>query len=287
MSYLWFAWATPILYGLSGIIGKISSKHHISNPWLFNFVWIFLTFIFIVPFAVAAGFGWPADWTSMLILSLTNAVSSILYVFCLYRMDVSVLAPLYSLRIPLVVLLGAILFQEALSPVQIFLIGLVFIAGIFVGVDERMSIKSFFNRNMGLVFLTMFISALFNISVKFASLRNGFWEIVFWSNLLGFLFLLPTIPLFLSDVRSIKPTRYSGLVWSTVFTTLALLASFKALGNNVSITIVIMSLPLSMVFAIALSFISPKLLEKHTVKVYAIRLCAAAVMVVSALVLSK
>lgn len=287
MSYLWFAWATPIMYGLSGIIGKISSKHHISNPWLFNFVWMFLTFIFIIPFAVAAGFGWPEDWISMLILSLTNAVSSLLYVFCLYRMDVSILAPLYSLRTPLVVLLGVILFQETLNPLQTLLIGFVFIAGIFVGIDERMSIKSFFVRNAGLVLFTMLISALFNISVKYASLRNGFWEVVFWSNLVGFLFLLPTIPLFISELRSVKPTRYGGLVWSTIFTTLALLASFKALGDNVSITIVIMSLPLSMVFAITLSFISPKLLEKHTVKVYAIRLCAAAVMVVSALILSK
>jgi hypothetical protein len=39
--------------------------------------------------------------------------------------------------------------------------------------------------------------------------------------------------------------------------------------------------------AIALSFISPKLLEKHSPKVYAIRLIAATVMITAALGLSR
>jgi drug/metabolite transporter (DMT)-like permease len=287
MSYVWFAWATTILYGLSAILGKISSKHQIANPWLFNFFWSLLVFIFIIPFAVTAGFGWPHDWVSMVILSFTNATSGILYVLCLYRMDLSVLAPFYSLRTPLVALLGVLLFHEVLSTMQIFLIGIIFVAGMFVSVDERMSTKSFFNRTIILALFTMLNSAFFNVAIKYALLHNGFGEVVFWSNLLGFLFILPTIPLFISDLKSVKVVRYQGVAWSTALATLALLASYKALGNNVSISIVIMAIPTSMVFAILLSFFFPKLLEKHTVKVYAIRLLAAAVMVGAALGLSK
>ncbi len=287
MSYVLYAWITQIFYALSGIIGKISSKHHIANPWLFNFIWMFLTFIFIVPFAVIAGFGWPKDWTSILILSLTNAASGILYVLSLYKTDLSVLAPFYSLRTPLVVLFGVLLFGETLAQYQILLMVIVFIAGIFVNIDERMSFQSLINKNTALLCVTIFVSALYNISIKYASLSNGYWEVVFWSNLFGVLFLFPTVPLFIKDVRTIKLSRYRGLIWSTVFTTVGLLASFRALGDNVSITIVIMSVPLSMLFAIALSYFFPKLLEKHTTKVYIIRLCTAAVMVASAILLSK
>ncbi len=287
MSYIWFAWATPILLGLGTIIGKISTKYHISNPWLFNFIWMLLTLIFIIPFAMVSRVGLPRDWTSMLVLSFLNATASVLYILCLYRIDVSVLAPIYSLRTPLIVFLGILLFHESLSSIQMILIGLIFIASIFVSIDERMSIKSFFNRDLGLILLTMFNSALFNVSVKYASLRNSFWEVVFWSSLIGFILILPTIPLFISDIRSIKPIRYKGIVWSTIFTTLGLLTSYWALGHNVTITIAIMALPFSMLFAVTLAFISPKLLEKHTVKVYAIRFLAAAVMVSAALGLSK
>jgi drug/metabolite transporter (DMT)-like permease len=286
MSYIWFAWLTALLYGISSIIGKIASKHHLNNPWLFNFVWMLLTFVFVVPFAVWFGFGWPGDWGSILILSLANAVASLLYVFCLYRMDMSVLGPIYSLRTPLIVILGVVLFGETIKLTQIFLIGLIFLASIFVSLDERMSLRLIFNRGLGLIILTMLASAAFNLSVKNASIHNGFWEVVFWSNFLGFLFILPTIPLFQKEACSIKIKRYQGIAWSTVFTTLALLASFRALGSNVGIASAIMCLPLSMIFAIILSFVAPKLLEKHTAKVYAIRICAAAVMVGAAIGLS-
>jgi drug/metabolite transporter (DMT)-like permease len=287
MNYIWYAWATTILYGLGGIIAKISSKYHIDNPWLYNFIWMVMSLLFILPFAVYAGFGWPGDWVSILVLSLTNATSGILYVLCLYRMDVSVLAPSYSLRTPFVVLLGVILFHEALGITQVILIALIFIASIFVSLDEGMKFKSFLNRNMGLILITMINSAFYNVSIKYASMHNGFWEVVFWSNFLGLIFILPTLPLFIKDLKIIRLNKLTGIASSTVFGTLGSLASLRALGNNVSISIAIISLPLSMIFAIALSVFFPKFLEKHTAKVYAIRLIAAAVMVGAAVGLSR
>ena len=65
------------------------------------------------------------------------------------------------------------------------------------------------------------------------------------------------------------------------------LFSVKAFGENISISMTIISLPLAMIMTMALSVVAPKLLEKHTAKVYAIRLSAAAAMFVAALGLSK
>ena len=60
-----------------------------------------------------------------------------------------------------------------------------------------------------------------------------------------------------------------------------------ALRQNISISMTIISLPVSMLFAILFSVFAPKLLEKHTMKVYAIRLIAAGIMVAAALGLSR
>ncbi len=35
MSYITYAWLTAIFYGIGLIVAKLSSKYHVSNPWLF------------------------------------------------------------------------------------------------------------------------------------------------------------------------------------------------------------------------------------------------------------
>jgi hypothetical protein len=108
----------------------------------------------------------------------------------------------------------------------------------------------------------------------------------FWSNLLTVLFLLPTYPLFIKDIRNTPLRHYSGISINTALWTAGLLFSIKALADNVSISMAIMSVPFSMIFALILAFISPKLLESHPPRIYIIRVVSAAVMFASALGLS-
>jgi hypothetical protein len=61
----------------------------------------------------------------------------------------------------------------------------------------------------------------------------------------------------------------------------------SALAVNVGKTSVIMSIPFSMILAALFSVFAPKLLEKHTAKIYAIRFTAAAVMIYGAFQLSQ
>jgi len=59
-----------------------------------------------------------------------------------------------------------------------------------------------------------------------------------------------------------------------------------AYKDNVVITSIITSLPISIVLTFIFSIFAPQLLEKHTLKVYAVRLIAAGTMIFAALKLS-
>ena len=96
MNYIYFAWLTSFTYGLGSVIGKISTKHHISNPWLYNFIFFVLTALCIVPFAIVGGVGLPQDWSSILWLSVANTVSGTIFVLAFYAVDLSILSPLSS-----------------------------------------------------------------------------------------------------------------------------------------------------------------------------------------------
>src|SRR3989344_3668165 len=272
MSYIVFAWLTSVTYGLGSVVGKIATRHHVANPWLYNIVWWIVTVTSIVPFAIAGGVGWPQDWGSILWLSLANAVSGVFFVLAFYAVDLSILSPLASLRVPISAIIGALFFREALTVFQQMLIGVIFLAGMFVNMDERFSFGAVFSKRTSLAFIWIFTSVWFNSMIKEASLHNGFWEVSLWSNVIGLVMTLVTVPLFLHDLRKTPVSRYQGIVISTILFTIGMLFSVKALGENVGISMAIISLPLAMVMTMILSFFAPKLLEKHTAKVYAIRL---------------
>lgn len=287
MSYIVFAWLSSITYGFGGVIGKLATKYHIKNPWLYNIVWAILTFVFIVPFALLGKVSLPQDWSSMIWLGVASAVTSVTFTFAFYAVDLSILSPLANIRSLFTALLGVMFFQESLLPIKWLLILLLCFAGLFIHLDEKMKLKSFFSKATIIVFVWVITSVWFNTMIKFASANNGFWEVSFWSNLLTVVFLLPTLPLFIKDIRMTPIKNYSGITINTALWTAGLLFSIKALAINISISSAIMSVPLSMIFVMILAFASPKLLEKHTSKVYVIRTIAAVIMFAAALGLSN
>lgn len=286
MSYILYAWLTSFTYGLGSVVGKISTKHQITNPWHYNFVWAVLTIISILPFAIMGHVGLPQDWGSMLWLGVANAVSGLLFILAFFAVDLSILSPLAMLRTPLLALSGALIFGEKLTVVQWALIGVVFLAGILVNLDEKFSIKSVLNRNILLAFAWILSSVWFNSMIKYASLTNGFWEVSLWPAVIAVIIYLPTLPLFYKELIRTKPVHHVGIMITTMLYTAGLLFSIKAFGENIGISIAIISLPLAMLMTMVIAKFAPHILEKHTGKVYAIRLVAAAVMFVAALGLS-
>ncbi|MBI4973997.1 hypothetical protein HZC27_05285 [Candidatus Roizmanbacteria bacterium] len=287
MSYVIYAWASSITYGLGSIIGKLATKYHINNPWLYNIVWAFLTLIFIAPVAITQHVGFPQEWSTIILLGLASAVSSIAFTMAFYAIDLSILSPLSNMRAPITALFGVLLFHESLSLIQWALIGLLFFAGLFIHVDENMSLKTFWTKATLLAFIWILSSVWFNSMIKVASVHNGFWEVSLWSSIITVLLLMPTIPLFIKDIKKTPIKNYSGVALCTILYTAGLLFSIRALAINVSISMAIISVPLTLILTMLLSFIAPKLLEKHSLKIYLIRLTAATIMFTAALWLSR
>lgn len=286
MPFYVYAWLASLLTGLGAIVGKLSSKHQISNPWFYNFVWSLLIVLFTLPFALAAHPHWPTHWAMLWMVGFFSAATGLLFILSLRLLDISVLGPLYNFRTAVSLVLGIFLFHERLSGYQLGLIVLILVAGIFVTMDERFSIRSFFHTSIFLALIAVTGSAILGASVKYVRQFEGYWEVMLWSNVLGQILLLPTVWLFWRDLRNVRWHQWSGAFGHALFSTFGWMAMNAAYAVNISISTAIISLPLSMIWAFLFSIFAPKLLEKHSMKIYAIRFSAAAIMVLAALRLS-
>jgi hypothetical protein len=117
-------------------------------------------------------------------------------------------------------------------------------------------------------------------------MNNDLWTTNLWIAIINFLLLLPTIPLFRKDLKTLDRAHITPVVLMGLFFTVSIFATNKAYESSYSITSLIMVMPFSMIFAFMFSVFAPKLLEKHTLKIYAIRFSSAAVMIWAAIQLT-
>jgi drug/metabolite transporter (DMT)-like permease len=281
-----YAWTASSLYGAEGIIGKLISRYSISDPLLFNFIWSAFTFFLMLPVAYYYGAGVPSHWNALVWGSLFSAIGSVTYVIALYKLDVSILGPLFSFRVAIAALLGAIFLSEILTWYQYFFIVVIFVCGLFVSMDERMSVRSFFTTASAIALMSMIALAMTAVFTKIAVVESGFWTTAIWISGLHLLFSAATIPFFKLSYKRIKKKEYSMIILISGVDVVANVAAVKAYSISVSIATAIISIPFSMIAAIILAFFMPKLLERHTPRVYAIRIASAAIMFIAALQLS-
>ncbi len=277
------AWLASIMYGVEAILGKITSKHSVKNPWLFNFIWTLFIAIGTVIVSLYFGAGIPVHWKYIFLTSVVWALTNVFYALSIYNLDASVLAPLYTLRTIMAVIAGSLFFGEVLSLKQYALTGIIFIFGIFVSMDERFSFRSFFNRKVAIALIGMLCLLIASLLTKKAVAVEGLWNTTLWVALLGQVWLLATIPLFKKDVPFVSIKQVGVIAIVSVAGVSGTIAAMAAYAKNVSIATSIISLPLSMVAAFILSFFLPNLLEKHTLKVYAVRFVSASIMILAAL----
>jgi drug/metabolite transporter (DMT)-like permease len=286
MPFYVFAWIASFLFGLVGIIGKLTSKHSISNPWLFNFLWTLLSLLLILPVALINNVGIPSHWTNLTFVALFNALFNTFYILGISMLDVSVMVPLLNLRTGFVAIIGALFLGEILSVSQYFLVVLIFLGGLFVSVEEKFTLRSFFKFPILIAILCTLSYTLMGVFTKGAIAENGYWEVTLWSPILSQIMLLVTIPKFKKEIGKINLKQACAVFTMSLALALGVMMENRAYKENVVITNIITALPFSLVMAFLFSIFAPKLLEKHTFKVYAIRFTAAAIMIVSALKLS-
>lgn len=287
MPFYIFAWIASFLFGLETLVGKLTSKYAIKNPWLYNFGWSLLVLIFTIPFALISGVSWPSAWLNIIIMGFFYSLSYIFYALTLYQMDISAFTPLFNLRAGITLILSALLLGEVLSLEQYLLILLMMAAGMIISLAAKFHWRALINRGMIYMLLDIFALSLWGIYTKKAILETGYWECTLWGSIICQIFLLPTLTLCYKEITKINIKQLGACSLVALMGTVGTLASFKSTAVNVSITSAILSIPFSMIIVAIVSIIKPGFLEKNPPKVYAIRFVAAAIMIWAALQLSS
>jgi len=286
MSYILFAWIASLSSGLLVVITKLTSKHAIANPWLFNFLRTLVVVLFIIPLALINNSSMPHNWLPIVAAAITSVLFYIFYILAIYKLDVSTIVPLFNFRTVFAVLLGVLLFQEKFTSYQYFLVLIIIIAGIFSTIDEKFNVRSFFNKAVGIALLAMIFLALNSVAVKWAFMFDDVWTVNLWIGVISLIIVLPTLPLFYKDLFKVGRNQILSIGVIGFFQTITNLTFTLALAVSVGITSVIVTIPFSMILAVMFSVFASKLLEKHTAKIYIIRFTAAAIMIYGALQLS-
>lgn len=283
MSYIMYSWLAASLLGVEAVLGKLTSKYSIKNAWLFSFVWSLIILLFTVPIALANHVGVPVEWWNLFMAALFYALSGVFYTLALFALDLSVLSPMWNFRIVFSVILGVFMLGQVLTQWQYGLIAVICISGFFVNMDEHWSFRSFFRKPIVIALIEMLIVAFYGVYTNKSIATNGYWATTLWSEVIAQVMLLVIIPKFWKEIRTITVKQIGALSVMSVAGTTGMLAANAAYAGNVAIASTIISLPVSMVLAFLFSVFAPKLLEKHTMKIYAIRFAAAAVMFIAAI----
>lgn len=286
-SPVFFAWVASITYGLYAIVAKLIGKYQLKNTAQFSFFVMLFSGIVLAIIAYWQGGRLAVNWWYILLAATFVALGNLLYLTALKVIDVSVMASLFNIRVAITVLLGVVILGETLSTNALSLTAIIFFAGFFATMDERFSFQSFFTKNIGLGLVFMLVLSIQSIFVNRAIDQTDYWTATLWMSLfaivISFVFLYPK---FKKDLHKTRPREYLGTIALSLIAGIGDLAAYKAYAGNVGISAVIISLPLSMVMAFLLAMWKPKLLEKHTFKVYLVRFAAAAIMIWGALKLS-
>jgi hypothetical protein len=178
--------------------------------------------------------------------------------------------------------------SERFTFLEYLFIGVIFLCGILIRVDEKFSLKAFRDkyRDLWVGVMCMLFLALSGVSIKFASTSGSYWNNMLWINLITSMTLSLTIPFFFRDALKTPVRKYLGALGYAISGSTGRLLMFLGLAINATVATAIISLPLSMLMTIPIAYISPQLLEKHSTKIYIYRLLVAAVMIACSVKLS-
>ncbi len=284
MPSIFFAWIASLAYGFYSIVAKLIGKYKIKNSYQFSFFVTFFSGMVMAAISYFQGGRLPGKWGFILLAAGFLAIGNALYLLALKVLDVSVMSPLFNVRVAITVLLGFLVLGENFSLRSLVFIAIIFGAGFFASMDEKFSLKSFFSKNIALGLLFMLVLSIQSIFINLAIEQNNYWTAILWMSLLAILFsFLFLYPKFKNDLKATQIKDYLGVGLLALIGGIGDLAAFKAFSGNVGISSVIISLPIGMILVFVFSKWKPELLEKHTLKVYLIRFAAAAVMIWGAL----
>ena len=283
MSFILWAWISTISFGVEAVLGKLTVKHSVTNPWLFNFIWSLFILLITLVLGLFNHVGFPHDWWFIIFCAINYAVTNLLYIIALKYIDITVLSPMFNLRMVFTVMLGVFLLNENITIYQWMLIGIITILGFIVQYDEKLKIKSFIKLGSLIALFEMITLSFYYFFIKKAMVNNGYWEVSVWVMVIGQIIILTTFPFFKRDLGKVKAKQLLPLLFVAIAGTLGMLCLNKANATNISITGAITAFPSSMILTLLISLIWPNLLEKHPPRIWALRIISAVTMGYAAL----
>lgn len=281
-----YAWIASIASAMTPLITKASSKSLIKSPWLFNILWVTFSIPFIATLGFIKGGGMPNNWEPLLLLSACYAAYYVCITLSVFKLDVSTVAPLFSLRAAFAVILGILFLHESISLHGLALIAIIILATPLAAYNQKLRMKAFLHKYVFVAVAAMAFLALVGFFTNISVSQNGYGTTLLWQGSLSLLLLAPTLKLvdFKQETASRRKIYPFLLLGVTGF--IYMISATTAYAHNLALSSVIVSLPLSMIFAYLLGKIHPRFLEGHSGKVYAIRFSGAFVMVGCAIWLS-
>ncbi|QQS18849.1 EamA family transporter [Candidatus Saccharibacteria bacterium] len=283
---IWLAWVAAIVTGVEAIVIKMASKSLVRSPWLFNILWLGFALPAIIVLAVLRGGGMPEAWFPIILTALSSFGFYVFYTLSIYKLDVTTISPLFSIRTVTAVILGLVLLGESISALGIALMIAIVAASPLTSFDEKLKFRAFIRRHTLLAVAAMISLAFMGYYTNRSVAANGYSTTILWQDLLTFVLLLPTIRLVRFEHETFSRKSVFVFVALGLCSFLYTATTTYAYAHALSLSSIIVSLPFSMILAWLLSFRFPELLEKHPPRVYAIRFTGAAVMVSSAIWLS-
>jgi len=272
--YVFFSILAAISFALSTLIIKFTSKHRISNSWVLLFYYYLglVPSLFLIPLIFKVDFP-EGGWVFVVLYAFAFFLGSIFFTKALYRLDASTIAPFYHLQSLFIIILAFFFLNERFS-FEKYLFGIMMIIGsLFITLDEKMNIKTYFKIGVLLIVMQQFFHAISNIFAGFALKQMNSFTFIFWGDLVAVSFVFLLIPFvgaskFKVSFNQIKPLFISGF-----FSTIGATSLFTAFMFNITISSILSLLasPIVFVLAVIASIVKPNLLEHHSLRVYIVR----------------
>lgn len=286
--YLLFSFLAAFLFSLQYLFEKLTAKYAIKTRTglLFYVYFAFMPFALLVPLFV--NITWPSQaWGPIWRSSFCYFVGNFLFFTAIFKTDVSVFAPILQLQTPFVAILAFLFLKERFSVTSYIWVGLMIMGAVSVAYEEKIRFQAFFHRAVLLIVGSTFFYALSDLYAGFALRDINPWNFIFWSTFVNMVWVLPFI-LFDAPSLRISFRQFCPMLLVSFFGAAGYTSLLKAYQYNLTLSnaFALLASPIVLVITVLISRFKPKLLERHTAKVYFIRAIGVALILFGALQIS-
>ena len=287
--YMLYALGAALLFTLSGLVLKFTSKHRFENDWVM-FFYLELTLLpALILFALVFDVSLPSGgWWFIATAGITQLVGNAAYTLALRRIDASTAAPFFQLQGAFIALLAFLFLGERFAPINYLLLLVILLGSVLVSYTDQMTWRTYLSLGTLFIISTQLFHALSNLFVGLTFPYASATSVLFWMMLTSVIMTLILIPLFYrGSLRTtsahIKPLLVNG--FCAIFGAGALFVAFQT-NLTISGVLGLLSAPMAFVIILVLSWFKPGLMENNSRKVYLIRFLGIVIIFTAAAVLT-